>query len=405
MKTRTFSRHIFSQMLWLWLFLFVAFNLILWILSFQITEVTISSLSELEAKNLKDKSHKDVVKMYNKWEEIPLKYKKLFNKNETKEQVTLEKSLPKSEEIAYLYTYMNAQGKANYLLSIYNEKDIQKIADDIFFKSLSTIALTTLVIFTILFLMLWWLITRTAQPYKKLHTWIKSIQDNEENRPIINFSIKEIDNIALELENKIITIQAYAKREKEFLKHVSHELRTPLSIIQASLDTLNALNTNPRSHKILSRALKANNNIKITSSALLYLARESSKPIEKTDVMVETFVSQIISDHDYILKNKAVQVNFKTSIKSIHIEEDFIFVIVSNLVKNAFTYSEVGHIDIVFTDTYFSIENSISEAYSSGNDVSFALGLKLVELICQKLSYKLKITEIDNHFLVKVLWV
>ena len=242
-KSKTFSNHIFSQIIWLSLFLFIAFCFILWILSFQITDLTISSLSELEAKNIKNKSHKEIVKMYDTWEDIPQKYKILFDKSKAKEQMTLEKVLPHSKNIAYLYTYINTQGKANYLLSVYSQKDIEEITDEIFFKSMSTIALTTLFIFVILFLMLKWLITRTAQPYKDLHHWIKRMNNSDEKREKINFSIVEIDNIAFELEEKITTIEAYAKREKEFLKYTSHELRTPLSIIQASLDTLMELNT------------------------------------------------------------------------------------------------------------------------------------------------------------------
>ncbi len=403
MKTKTFSSHIFSQILWLSLSLFMAFIFILWILSFQITEVTISSLSELEAKNLTNKNHNEMVKMYDSWEEIPLKYKALFDKKEAQEQVTLEKALPQSEKIAYLYTYINPQQKANYLLSIYDAKDIQKIADDIFIKSLSTIALTTLVIFVLLFFILRWLITRTAQPYKKLHTWIKSIQDKEEQIPPINFSIEEIDNIAFELEDKIATIQAYAKREKAFLKYTSHELRTPLSIIQASLDTLNELNSNKQSQKTLDRALKASNNIKITSSALLYLARESNTAIEKTHIKVEPFIREIINDHYYLLEHQEVEVDFKSSIDEVLVEEDFFFVIVSNLIKNAFTYGEEGTVKIRFDEDGFSIENkTLQSEHNPNKEIGFSLGLKLVELICQKLCCRLHIEKKNERFLVCV---
>ncbi len=404
MKTKTFARHIFSQTVWLSASLFVAFLFILLLLSFQVTETTISSLSELEARTLKNSQNKALKPYYLHWEDIPLKYKKLFNFKEAKEGVMVEKMLKDEGKMVYLYTYINMEGKVNYLLSVYNEKDIKEITDDIFMQSLSSIALTTLFIFLLLFLILQWLINRTAQPYKNLHEWIKTIQKSTIQREKIDFSVLEINNIALELKDKIVTIEQYAKREKEFLKHVSHELRTPLFIIQASLDTLNELNTHPLKQKILNRALKANNNIKITSSALLYLARESNKPIKKTLIKIEPFVQEIIEDHRYLLNDKKVQIEFTSLIEEIKVEEEFFFIIISNLIKNAFTYTEEGMVKVHFSEHLFSVENSISKQQVSSKEVSFSLGLKLVELICQKLSYCLEIKKDKNNFLVKILW-
>jgi len=403
MKTQSFSKHMFTQSVWLSIILFFSFVVILLVLTFQVTEITISSLSKLESKNIANRVNSSSNIVYKKWEDIPMFYKKLFDQEETIAEQTIEKEILKEEKIAYLYTYTNDVGTYSYILSVYNIEDVIQLSDDIFDKTISTIAVSIFIIFILLFFFLKWLIKRSAQPYKNLSIWVDTLPQSATKE--IDFSIEEVNNIALQLQEKIAIIQEYSIREKEFLKYTSHELRTPLAIIQASLDTLNEYEHNEQIQKPIKRALKASYNVKLISSALLYLARESTTPLKKSEINTQLFIDNIIKNHTYLLDNKKVEIEAEILVSTLIIEEELFFVLISNLIKNAFQHTQEGTLQIRISQNQFSIVNPLSkENATASKEISFSLGLKLVELIVQKLSFSLKIEKNEGTFLVVLGW-
>jgi len=376
------------------LMLLVSIFFILLLLSVEVSDTTISSLSKLDAK--------DGISL----EKIPSKYKKLFDEKDIVDKQTLELYLEDGDKIVYLYNYIDDTNKRKYVLNEYKTDDINELSEEIFFHILSNIIFALLIIFIILFFISRWLITRSAQPYKNLSLWVDKIQKDSKVTPKINFSIVEVNNIALQFQKKIDAIHDYATREEEFLKYTSHELRTPLTVIQASLDTLNEFDLQEKEQKPVKRALRASNNMRIISSALLYLARESKHNIKKNSVSTKPFIDNIVDDHKYLILNDKIQIQLDISVEYIEIEEELFFVIISNLIKNAFKHTKDGLIKIQLSNNTFLISNPISNQNENikEKEMSFSLGLKLVELISKKKSYSFKIDKINDNFSARLIW-
>lgn len=391
---KTLSSHIFAHSLWMALMLLVSIFFILLLLSVEVSDTTISSLSKLDAK--------DGISL----EKIPSKYKKLFDEKDIVDKQTLELYLEDGDKIVYLYNYIDDTNKRKYVLNEYKTDDINELSEEIFFHILSNIIFALLIIFIILFFISRWLITRSAQPYKNLSLWVDKIQKDSKVTPKINFSIVEVNNIALQFQKKIDAIHDYATREEEFLKYTSHELRTPLTVIQASLDTLNEFDLQEKEQKPVKRALRASNNMRIISSALLYLARESKHNIKKNSVSTKPFIDNIVDDHKYLILNDKIQIQLDISVEYIEIEEELFFVIISNLIKNAFKHTKDGLIKIQLSNNTFLISNPISNQNENikEKEMSFSLGLKLVELISKKKSYSFKIDKINDNFSARLIW-
>ena len=220
------------------------------------------------------------------------------------------------------------------------------------------------------------------------------------------FPIEELNNIAAQLHEGVGRIQAFNQREQQFLKHASHELRTPLAIIQASLDTLN-LQSNETSRPAVQRALKASANMRRLSAALLWLARESERPVDKSCIAVRDLCEQIINDHRYLLNNRQIDICSDISVDTLHIESDLFSIVVANLVRNAFMYSANGVIELKVSANGLHIANPVqAEARSEKYNYSpgFGLGLQLVQRICSRLDWQFVFAVEQDFFIVTIAW-
>jgi signal transduction histidine kinase len=194
-------------------------------------------------------------------------------------------------------------------------------------------------------------------------------------------------------------------REQEFLKYASHELRTPLAIIQASLDTLE-LQCDDSERTTVGRALKASANMRLLSTTLLWLARESEQPIERSQVAARALCEQIIMDHRYLLESRALEVKIRIGVDTLEIEGDLLSIIIANLIRNAFQYSAEGVISLEMNNSEVTITNPISpiDAEEERTRAGYGLGLELVKRICNKLQWQFGFIHSFETVIVNVRW-
>jgi len=200
-------------------------------------------------------------------------------------------------------------------------------------------------------------------PVKKLATQIRELSDSTS----IDFSIEEYadDEVgSLANEFKIYTqrLQAFLQREQDFTADVSHELRTPLTIINGAAEIMMA---NPelteKTRKQAERIFRTGTDMAHTISAFLLLAREPKdvKDLPIDHCSVTKIIQQQMNILQHLLEGRPV-ISKLIANEDVLISADpqLISIIIVNLIRNAYTYTESGEIIITINKNEIWIEDT-----------------------------------------------
>ncbi len=413
-RIKTLAQQVRWQLLWLGGGLFLACLVLLFVFAWRATELTTTSLMQLEAKSLARQAadHPELplasgktFSAYRQWEAIPESLRQHFDNQSIVSGEIIEASFPGDDgdvEYLYLLHYIDNDNGELFLLSHHQAAEVEVVFIALFKAALNQALGLTLIIFVALFFLISWLIRRTTEPLALLSQWASTLGENPEQPSKVNFAIEELNQIAAQLHEGVDRIQAFNQREKQFLKHASHELRTPLAIIQASLDTLD-LQNGKSDQPAVQRALRASANMRRLSAALLWLARESERPINKSLLDLRALCDQIIDDHRYLLSNRDIEIRTHINIDILEIESDLFSIVMANLVRNAFQYAASGIIEIEVSLSGLRIVNSIKPE-ADLSILGFGLGLQLVQRICHKLDWQFYFNKEQHFVVVTVAW-
>ena len=406
----------------LWIGLAMTLGCLALVFSFVVNaiELTTDNLTRLEAEAIAQEVQANPetplpnskrLSAWRSWQEIPEASRQYFDHKEVLlgEPVEAVKELENGEfEYLYLLHYQNDEFGSLYLLSHHSEQEIESAITQLLDSAIWQSVLLTLVILAVLFVVIAWFIRRTLEPLKLLSGWSKQLNQQPDQAIDINFPITELNEIAHQLRQGVDQVREANDREQQFLKHASHELRTPLAVVQASLDTVNlqlsnakALADNPIRRPI-QRALKASERMIQLSDTLLWLARESDKTIPKETVDIKALCTQLVSDHQYLLRQKQLEIKLLIIVKSIEIEAPLFSIVLANLVRNALQHSGDGEVTIQLDQYYLQISNP-AQGECDNSEPSFGLGLQLVQRICQKTGWDFTFQHRDGQVQVTIL--
>ncbi|HBR98087.1 MAG TPA: hypothetical protein DD979_12020 [Gammaproteobacteria bacterium] len=414
---KTLAQQVRAQLLWVGVGLFFACLVLMLIFAIHATSITVGSLMQLEANSLLRQLKEDPesplpqgqsLSAYRQWQDIPQTIRDYFGEQPASGEVR-ELTVEDGEQgMIYLYLLRHADEDLAeiFLLSHHDQAEMAVFAEAFFKSALQQAFWLTVIIFVGLFFLVHWLIRRTAEPMAWLSTWAAALGENPARATAPDSPIEEVNQLAEQLREGIDRIHAYNLREREFLSYASHELRTPLAIIQASLDTLE-LQQAPPHHAAVQRAQRASATMRRLSSALLWLARESTRPIPKEPVNVGALCDQIIHDHRYLLQGRNITLSTDIASETLAIERELLAIVVANMVRNAFQHSAEGEINLKATAERLSLSNPVApqdKASTTNHRTNNGLGLQLVQRICDKLGWQLHIEQSPAHICVTVHW-
>jgi len=376
-RTKTLAQQVRWQLLWLGGGLLLACLLLLFIFTWHAAELATNNLMKLEAQSLLRQAVKNPdlslpqgerFSAYRQWQEVPESLKQNFDRSLMDRgeiiEVVIESREKETQYLYFLHHIDDGYGEI-FLFNRYSASEVDEYFNAFLNTALNQAIWLALIIFCLLFFLVSWLIRRTTEPLQLLSQWAVNLGKRPEKPLDINFSIEELNEIAMQLREGVDRIQAFNQREQQFLKHASHELRTPLSIIQASLDTLE-LQNHQATQTIVKRALKASVNMSRLSTALLWLARESKSPIDKSRIDIYPLCQQVIDDHRYLLENRKITIQTNIKINALLIEGDLFSIVLSNLFKNAFQHSADGAVKIEISNHCLQVSNPIKADLHQG---------------------------------------
>ncbi|HEB86787.1 MAG TPA: HAMP domain-containing histidine kinase [Gammaproteobacteria bacterium] len=250
-----------------------------------------------------------------------------------------------------------------------------------------------------------WLAGRVISPVVELARRVSGLRPKAHLMPLAkDFPEDEVGELARDFDDYQQRLSEFIERERAFTSDVSHELRTPLTVIKGAAEVLLAEGQMDRVRRIrVERIARAVEEATELSSALLLLARERKDQLTSSACDVEEILTRILQSHRYLLEHKPVEVRFETRAQpQVQVECSLLRVVLANLVRNAFSYIEQGHVQVTLESRYVEIEDTgvgishtslqrVFEPYYSAQPGGEGIGLSLVRRICQRYDWNIEI--------------
>lgn len=246
----------------------------------------------------------------------------------------------------------------------------------------------------------WWLAGRVVAPVRELARRVGQARPEDEHTPVASgLAEDEIGALAQVFDSYLKRMRAFIERERAFTSDVSHELRTPLAIVQGAVELLeDDPRLEPRQQQRIARIGRATKQMISLTSALLLMARE--RATEEQACEIWDVVTETVETHRYLL-NAQTQVELLClDHPRIAAERTLLGIVIANLVRNAFSYTESGTVTITLEDTRLTVcdtgpgihEEEIGKVFqrhfkgagSSGSGI----GLSLVKRICDRYGWE-----------------
>lgn len=219
----------------------------------------------------------------------------------------------------------------------------------------------------------------------------------------------EARQLASALHGLAHRVSEHVARERDFTRDASHELRTPLTVIRVASDMAMAEESTPRVARSLQRIQRAGRDMEAVIDAFLILAREADVEPQSEDFEIADIVLDEADNARALLIGKEVDLEVTCNAKPrLHAPPRVMQVVISNLLRNACSYTDDGRIDViveqdrvVVRDTGIGMsEESMARAFEPfyradpTRPHGTGLGLSIVRRLCDRFGWKIELESV-----------
>ncbi len=247
--------------------------------------------------------------------------------------------------------------------------------------------------------------TRLATPLIHMSQQVQTFDsDSGPSRFRQQYQDGELGVLAKALDDMSLRVSEFIKRERDITRNISHELRTPITVLKSSLALIKQLKKETDNYSVtpdqVQKMERCANDLQGMIEAILWLAREQQLPEEP--INCGAVVERALLDLEHLYTNKPISLNVKleSNVKLLCAEKIWL-IAVSNLLRNAFSYTEEGYISVELDHRQIIIEdtgigfNTVPDKAATENTIEeqrFGFGLYIVKQICQKMSWTLLVS-------------
>ncbi|HVF34116.1 MAG TPA: HAMP domain-containing sensor histidine kinase [Candidatus Saccharimonadia bacterium] len=145
-----------------------------------------------------------------------------------------------------------------------------------------------------------------------------------------------------------LQIEDFVERERNFTRDASHELRTPLTLVKVAADVLlSDGELTPYAERSVWRIKRATRDMEALIESFLILARAGDVGLPDDDFVVNAVAAEEIDRARALLDGKPVAVELVEHASfALHAPARVFSVMLANLLRNACSYTERGHITV-----------------------------------------------------------
>jgi signal transduction histidine kinase len=242
-------------------------------------------------------------------------------------------------------------------------------------------------------------------PVRDLAARVRHRRPEDWDRPLAeHFHDREIEELAGVFDRQLSRMRAFMERERAFGADMSHELRTALAVILSATEVLLDDDTlNEKQKARVQRIERAARDMAELGTALLLMAREDhAQPA--SGCQVATVIEDVVERQHHVLGSKPIAVDVQTD-PDLVVAADcgLVDILVSNLVRNAFSYTDAGSVTIrqdshslVISDTgrgipADAIDQAFLRHFRDIGSTGAGIGLSLVKRICDRYGWQVRL--------------
>ncbi|MBM7061646.1 HAMP domain-containing histidine kinase [Pseudomonas sp. UL073] len=267
----------------------------------------------------------------------------------------------------------------------------------------------------VLALVLGWLLARKViEPVVRLS---RQVRHRDQLLPLApplapDYAADEVGELAAAFDSTLGRLRDALTREQLFTSDVSHELRTPLMVLASSAELLlenPALDARARAQA--ARIARASGEMRELVQTFLELARaQKGSTLVQADVAVEQVAEELIEQWREPIESKGLRLEYQClQAPRGAFNPTLLRTVMGNLLRNAWHYTEQGHVRLTLLEHGFVIEDSGVGIPESEREAMFkpfvrggeqrgdglGLGLSLVQRVCEAQGWQVQLAAVE----------
>ncbi|WPP01560.1 HAMP domain-containing sensor histidine kinase [Pseudomonas sp. HR96] len=280
---------------------------------------------------------------------------------------------------------------------------------------LFTVAIIGFVLCILLAMLLGWLLARKVMaPVVKLAGQVRHRDQSLEMAPALapHYARDEVGELAASFDGALGRLRDALRRERLFTADVSHELRTPLMVLASSCELLQVdPSVDSRAQAQVTRMARASLGMSQLIETFLILARAQGDGSGRL-CSLAAVGDEVVEIWRQPIEEKGLSFAYLADSRCTTLyNHTFLYSVMSNLVRNAWHYTDSGFIRLTLLDDGFTVQDSgigipeekrqaMFQPFVRGDEQrgeGLGLGLSLVQRICQNQGWSVKLSGLEPH--------
>jgi len=309
------------------------------------------------------------------------------------------------DDYIILYDLIEKQNSSYEIFTGVNEELLDGYMNDMVFG----IVILNIIVFFVLLILGYILISKTIKPLKQILEELKILQKDSDlsQRLKVLKTNDEFEDLSSSLNKLLNNIENSIQNIKQFSSDASHELKTPLTVIQGEIEIVQNKDCSKEELKIVLQKIdNEQKKLQDIIKSFLLLSKLDKEILRNSTSSLDKVIFESIENNLVNIENKSLELKLDIDEELIiNFDEKYLFIVVNNLISNATKYTDHGYIKIVtkkentrilleISDTGLGIDiqdldkiferfyrvDKVRASFSNG----IGLGLSIVKKICER---------------------